>query len=151
RFGFEKFPAADTRLTTQMKSGGEVMAIGRTCQGSLQKALRGLGTGKAGPGPTGLHPSSEAGLVNLRREVRDPGPARRVRLAAACGAGMTVEEVDGLAFVDPWCLDQIEELVAIEREVAEAGLDGLDARRLRRLKRKGFSDARLARLTGTGE
>ena len=151
RFAFEKFPAADARLTTQMKSVGEVMAIGRTFQESLQKALRGLETGKAGLDPTGLDLASEEGLVNLRREVKEPGPERIFHLADAFRAGMTVEEVFALSFVDPWFLDQIEELVAIEREVAEAGLDGLDARRLRRLKRKGFSDARLAQLTGTGE
>src|SRR5690606_396677 len=125
----EKFRAADARLTTQMKSVGEVMAIGRTFQESLQKALRGLETGKAGLDPTGLDLSSEEGLVNLRREVKEPGPERIFHLADAFRAGMTVEDVYGLSFVDPWFLDQIEELVAIEREVAEGGLDGLDARR----------------------
>ena len=151
RFAFEKFPAADARLTTQMKSVGEVMAIGRTFQESLHKALRGLETGKVGLDPTGLDLASEEGLVNLRREVKEPGPDRIFHLADAFRAGMSVEEVHALSFVDPWFLDQIEELVAIEGEVVEAGLDGLDARRLRWLKRKGFSDARLAQLTGTGE
>ena len=151
RFAFEKFPAADARLTTQMKSVGEVMAIGRSFQESLQKALRGLETGKAGLDPTGLDLSTEEGIANLRREVKEAGPDRIFYLADAFRAGLSVEDVHALSFVDPWFLDQIEELVAIEREVAEAGLDAIDARRLRQLKRKGFSDARIATLTGTGE
>jgi carbamoyl-phosphate synthase large subunit len=151
RFAFEKFPAADARLTTQMKSVGEVMAIGRTFQESLQKALRGLEIGKAGLDPTGLDLGDEAGLATLRREVKEAGPERIFYLADAFRAGMSVEDVFALSFVDPWFLDQIEELVAIEGEVATAGIDALDARRLRALKRKGFSDARLATLVGTGE
>ncbi len=151
RFAFEKFPAADARLTTQMKSVGEVMAIGRTFQESLQKALRGLETGKTGLDPTALDLSSEEDLVRLRREVKEAGPERMFYLADAFRAGMSVEEVFALSFVDPWFLDQIEELVALEREVAEAGIDALDAKRLRMLKRKGFSDARLAQLAGTNE
>ena len=151
RFAFEKFPAADARLTTQMKSVGEVMAIGRTFQESLQKALRGLETGKVGLDPTGLDLTDDAGLASLRREVKEAGPERVFFLGDAFRAGMSVEDVHALSFVDPWFLDQIEELVAIEQEVAAAGLDALDARRLRRLKRKGFSDARLAQLTRTSE
>ncbi len=151
RFAFEKFPAADARLTTQMKSVGEVMAIGRTFQESLQKALRGLETGKVGLDPTGLDLSSDDDLATLRREVKEAGPERIFFLADAFRAGMSVEAVHALSFVDPWFLDQIEELVALEKDVAAAGLDGLDARRLRALKRKGFSDARLAQLTGTSE
>jgi carbamoyl-phosphate synthase large subunit len=151
RFAFEKFPAADARLTTQMKSVGEVMAIGRTFQESLQKALRGLETGKVGLDPTGLDLSDDADLAALRREVKEAGPERVFFLGDAFRAGMSVEDVHALSFVDPWFLDQIEELVAIEQEVAAGGLEALDARRLRRLKRKGFSDARLAQLTGTSE
>jgi carbamoyl-phosphate synthase large subunit len=151
RFAFEKFPAADARLTTQMKSVGEVMAIGRTFQESLQKALRGLETGKVGLDPTGLNLDDEADLATLRREVKEAGPERVFHLGDAFRAGMTVEEVHALSFVDPWFLDQIEELVDLEQQVAAAGLDALDARRLRQLKRKGFSDARLAQLTGTSE
>ena len=151
RFAFEKFPAADARLTTQMKSVGEVMAIGRSFQESLQKALRGLETGKVGLDPTGLDLSSEDGLATMRREVKEAGPERIFYLADAFRAGMSVEAVHALSFVDPWFLDQIEELVAMEGDVAAAGLDGLDARRLRMLKRKGFSDARLAQLVGTTE
>jgi len=151
RFAFEKFPAADARLTTQMKSVGEVMAIGRTFQESLQKALRGLETGKIGLDPTGLDLADEDGLARLKREVKEPGPERIFYLADSFRAGMSVEDVHALSFVDPWFLDQIEELVALENDVATGGLDALDARRLRTLKRKGFSDARLAQLTGTSE
>ncbi|WP_147652712.1 carbamoyl-phosphate synthase large subunit [Vulcaniibacterium gelatinicum] len=151
RFAFEKFPAADPRLTTQMKSVGEVMAIGRCFQESLQKALRGLETGKIGLDPTGLDLAGEGGLAQLRRELKEPGPDRIFHIADAFRAGMGVEEVHALSFVDPWFLDQIEELVQVEREVAAGGLDGLDARRMRELKRKGFSDARIAQLAGTNE
>jgi carbamoyl-phosphate synthase large subunit len=134
-----------------MKSVGEVMAIGRTFQESLQKALRGLETGKIGLDPTGLDLADEDGLARLKREVKEPGPERIFYLADSFRAGMSVEDVHALSFVDPWFLDQIEELVALENDVATGGLDALDARRLRTLKRKGFSDARLAQLTGTSE
>ena len=151
RFAFEKFPSADARLTTQMKSVGEVMAIGRCFQESLQKALRGLETGKTGLDPTGLDLAAEDDLVRLRREVKEPGPERIFHLADAFRAGMSVEEVHALSFVDPWFLDQIEELIEAEVDVSYRGLEGLDARRLRALKRKGFSDARIAALAGTDE
>jgi carbamoyl-phosphate synthase large subunit len=151
RFAFEKFPAADARLTTQMKSVGEVMAIGRSFQESLQKALRGLETGKIGLDPTGLDLASDECMARLRREVKEAGPERIFYLADAFRAGLSVEDVHALSFVDPWFLDQIEELVARERDVAAAGLEGLDAKRLRKLKRMGFSDARLAQLAGTNE
>jgi len=151
RFAFEKFPAADARLTTQMKSVGEVMAIGRTFQESLQKALRGLETGKVGLDPTGLDLADDTDLATLRREVKEAGPERVFYLGDAFRAGMSVEDVHALSFVDPWFLDQIEELISIEQDVVAGGLDALDAWRLRRLKRKGFSDARLAQLTGTSE
>jgi carbamoyl-phosphate synthase large subunit len=127
------------------------MAIGRTFQESLQKALRGLETGKIGLDPTGLDLADEDGLARLKREVKEPGPERIFYLADSFRAGMSVEDVHALSFVDPWFLDQIEELVALEAGVATGGLDALDARRLRMLKRKGFSDARLAQLTGTSE
>ncbi|KGQ20213.1 Carbamoyl-phosphate synthase large chain [Lysobacter dokdonensis DS-58] len=151
RFAFEKFPAADARLTTQMKSVGEVMAIGRSFQESLQKALRGLETGKIGLDPTGLDLSNEDDLIKMRRELKEPGPERMFHLGDAFRAGMSVEDVHALSFVDPWFLDQIEELIAMERDVAAMGLDGLDARTLRQLKRKGFSDARIAQLVKTNE
>ena len=151
RFAFEKFPTADARLTTQMKSVGEVMAIGRTFQESLHKALRGLETGKVGLDPTGLDLTSDDDLATLRRELKEPGPERIFHLADAFRAGMSVEDVHALSFVDPWFLDQIEELVEAEIDVADRGLDALDAARLRALKRKGFSDARIAQLTCTSE
>ncbi len=151
RFAFEKFPAADARLTTQMKSVGEVMAIGRSFQESLQKALRGLETGKSGLDPTGLNLTDEGDLATLRRELKEPGPERMFHLGDAFRAGMSVEDVHALSFVDPWFLDQIEELIDAEVDLVHRGLDGLDAKRLRALKRKGFSDARIAQLTGTNE
>ncbi|HET6396736.1 MAG TPA: carbamoyl-phosphate synthase large subunit [Pseudoxanthomonas sp.] len=151
RFAFEKFPQADARLTTQMKSVGEVMAMGRTFRESVQKALRGLETGKVGFDPTGLDLSSEDDLATLRRELKAPGPERLFYVADAFRAGMSVEEVHALSFIDPWFLDQIEEIVAEEKRVAAEGLDSLDAARLRKLKRDGFSDARLAQLAGTNE
>jgi carbamoyl-phosphate synthase large subunit len=151
RFAFEKFPQADARLTTQMKSVGEVMAIGRTFQESMQKALRGLETGKVGFDPTGLDLRDADDLATLRREVKEPGPERLFYLADAFRAGMSVEDVHALSFVDPWFLDQIEELMAEEAATANAGLGALDRSRLRRLKRLGFSDARIAQLVGTDE
>ncbi len=151
RFAFEKFPAADARLTTQMKSVGEVMAMGRTFQESVQKALRGLETGKVGFDPTGLDLANEDDLQTLRRELKAPGPERLFFVADAFRAGMSVEEIYALSFIDHWFLDQIEEIIAAEGEVAAGGIDALDAARLRKLKRAGFSDARLAQLTGTNE
>ncbi|MGY0556870.1 MULTISPECIES: carbamoyl-phosphate synthase large subunit [unclassified Lysobacter] len=151
RFAFEKFPQADSHLTTQMKSVGEVMAMGRTFGESLQKALRGLETGKVGLDPTGLDLSSPEGMAEVRRELKEPGPDRVFHIGDAFRAGMSVEDVHALSFVDPWFLDQMEEIIAAETEVAKAGLSALDAARMRALKRLGFSDARLAQLTATDE
>ena len=151
RFAFEKFPAADSRLTTQMKSVGEVMAMGRTFQESLHKALRGLETGKTGLDPGGLDYHSDEGLIELRRQLREPAPDRVFHVADAFRAGLSVADVHALSFIDPWFLDQIEELVQSEVEVARGGLASLDASRMWALKRMGFSDARLAKLTGTDE
>ena len=151
RFAFEKFPAADARLTTQMKSVGEVMAIGRTFQESLQKALRGLETGKDGLTPTRLALDSEDGLIALKRELKEAGPERLFYVADAFRAGLSLAEVYALTRIDRWFLAQIERLVQVEAEVKAGGLAVLDAARLRALKRKGFSDARLASLLGTDE
>ncbi|MGY0504217.1 carbamoyl-phosphate synthase large subunit [Luteimonas sp. e5] len=151
RFAFEKFPAADSRLTTQMKSVGEVMAIGRTFQESLQKALRGLEIGKAGLDPTGLDWNDEHDLARLKREVKEPGPERVFHLADAFRAGLDVDEVHALSRVDHWFLDQIEELIDAETRIAAGGLAALDADSLRGYKRMGFSDARIAELVGTNE
>ncbi|HET7843194.1 MAG TPA: carbamoyl-phosphate synthase large subunit [Xanthomonadales bacterium] len=151
RFAFEKFPAADSRLTTQMKSVGEVMAIGRTFQESLQKALRGLEIGVDGLDPKVHDGDAEHRDAELTRQLREPGPDRLFYVADAFRAGMSVERVFDLTWIDPWFLAQIEEIVQAENEVARDGLDGLDAARMRRLKRQGFADARLAKLLGTGE
>src|SRR3546814_1202194 len=125
-----------------MKSVGEVMAIGRTFQESLQKALRGLETGKVGLDPTGLDLASEDGLAALRREVKEAGPERVFHLADAFRAGMSVEDVFGLSFVDPWFLDQIEELVAVEGEVSAPGVAALDGPRRGRAKPRWCYDTR---------
>ena len=150
RFAFEKFPQAPDRLTTQMKSVGEVMAIGRTFQESLQKALRGLETGKTGLDEV-LDLSSENLTSKFRYELREPGAERIWYLADAFRAGMSREQLFEVTRIDPWFLIQIEELVQIEAEVRAAGLNALDADRLRWLKRKGFSDQRLAILVGSNE
>ncbi|MEO7755583.1 MAG: carbamoyl-phosphate synthase large subunit, partial [Dokdonella sp.] len=151
RFAFEKFPSADSRLTTQMKSVGEVMAIGRTFQESLQKALRGLETGKNGLNPSKLDTATAEGLATLKRELREPGPDRVFYVADAYRAGLSGADVFALTHIDPWFLVQIEDLVRTEGDIKAGALAALDAARMRKLKRKGFSDARLAELVGTDE
>ncbi|MGH8040435.1 MAG: carbamoyl-phosphate synthase large subunit [Rudaea sp.] len=151
RFAFEKFPAADARLTTQMKSVGEVMAIGRCFQESLQKALRGLETGKDGLNPGPLDLTDADATAELRRELREPRPDRVFFVADAFRAGLALEEIYSLTRIDRWFLDQIAELIEIENEVKAGGLGALDAPQMRALKRKGFSDSRLASLLGTDE
>src|SRR5438105_14014856 len=146
RFTFEKFPAANDRLTTQMKSVGEVMAIGRTFQESLQKALRGLETGLEGLTPQLSMPLSDESADRLAHELRAPGPNRLLYVADAFRAGWSRARVAELTHIDPWFLAQVEELVGQEKQVREEGFGALGAERLRSLKRKGFSDARLARL-----
>src|SRR5688572_7094548 len=149
RFAFEKFPAADARLTTQMKSVGEVMAIGRTFQESLQKALRGLETGLDGLGSVITLPlAGEDATDALAHELRNPGANRLLYVADAFRAGWSLQRINELSYIDPWFLAQIEDLVREEERIAAAGVTALDARRLRELKRKGFSDSCLARLTG---
>jgi carbamoyl-phosphate synthase large subunit len=152
RFTFEKFPAANDRLTTQMKSVGEVMAIGRTFQESLQKALRGLETGLDGLAPQLLAlPLSEEDQVRLAHELRAPGANRLLYVADAFRVGWDLERIAELTCIDPWFLAQVEELVQQEALVREEGLGALTAERLRFLKRKGFSDSRLARLVDMPE
>ncbi len=151
RFAFEKFPAADARLTTQMKSVGEVMAIGRTFQESLQKALRGLETGKDGLNPGKLDFANADDIATLKRELREPRPDRVFFVADGFRAGLSLEEIYVLTRIDRWFLDQIAELIEIEAEVKSGGLAALDAARMFALKRKGFSDSRLATLLGTDE
>ncbi|WJW76461.1 carbamoyl-phosphate synthase large subunit [Thiohalobacter sp. IOR34] len=150
RFTFEKFPQAEPYLTTQMKSVGEVMAMGRTFQESLHKALRGLETGIDGFNER-VDPDGEETKATLRRELRQPGPERILYVGDAFRAGMSLEEIHEFSAIDPWFLKQIEEIIGFEAEVQRRGLEGLDEPFLRRLKRHGFSDRRLASLTGSSE
>ncbi|ODU46577.1 carbamoyl-phosphate synthase large subunit [uncultured Aquimonas sp.] len=151
RFAFEKFPAADSRLTTQMKSVGEVMAMGRSQSESLQKALRGLETGRTGFDPMLPAELDADGMLELRRQLREPGPDRLFYVGDAFRHSLGVDEVHALSGIDPWFLRQIEHLIRTEGEVTAGGLAALDAARLRALKRLGFSDMRLAKLLGTDE
>ncbi|MGH8306394.1 MAG: carbamoyl-phosphate synthase large subunit, partial [Steroidobacteraceae bacterium] len=146
RFTFEKFPSANDRLTTQMKSVGEVMAIGRTFQESLHKALRALETGLDGLTPQLTLPLTEETQDKLAHELRAPGANRLLYVADAFRAGWPLTRIAELTHIDPWFLAQVEELVQQEGQVREQGLGALTAERLRVLKRKGFSDSRLARL-----
>ncbi|WP_270173918.1 carbamoyl-phosphate synthase large subunit [Diaphorobacter sp. ED-3] len=152
RFAFEKFPAADSRLTTQMKSVGEVMAMGRTFQESFQKALRGLEVGV-----DGMNEKTQDREL-LEKELGEPGPERIWYVGDAFAMGLSVDEVHDLTKIDKWFLVQIEEIVKIELDLdqltAEKGdgaLASLDADTLRALKKKGFSDRRLAKLLKTNE
>ena len=150
RFAFEKFPQADSRLTTQMKSVGEVMAIGRTFQESLQKALRGLEVGSCGFDPQ-LDLSATDAATELTRELTVPGAERIWYIGDAFRAGMSVERIFDLTKIDPWFLVQIEDLIKDEQRVSEMGLADIDRDLMYRLKRKGFSDTRLAQLLGVSE
>ncbi len=145
RFAFEKFPQANDRLTTQMKSVGEVMAIGRTFQESLQKALRGLEVGV-----DGLNQRT-TDRETIERELGEPGPERLWYVGDAFENGFTFEEVHRLTRIDPWFLAQIQEIVELEMRLDDQKLGDIDADTLRMLKRKGFSDRRLAYLFNTGE
>jgi len=151
RFTFEKFPGADDRLTTQMKSVGEVMAIGRTFQESLQKALRGLETGIDGLVEKMSAEPKEDEMQTLADELQMPGSDRLLFVADAFRVGWSGQQIARLSGIDPWFLGQIEDLVRHEEQVREDGLLTLKPARLRSLKRRGFSDSRLARLIGTEE
>ena len=140
RFAFEKFPKADKRLTTQMKSVGEVMAIGRTFQEALQKALRGLETGK-----DGLNEIS-TDRATIHHEISEPGPDRLWYLADAFRLGYTVKEAHRATRIDPWFLVQVKELVDIENRLKEYSLPELSKEEMLFLKKKGFSDRRIAKL-----
>ena len=150
RFAFEKFPKADARLTTQMKSVGEVMAIGRTFQESVQKALRGLEVGVAGFDPKLDLSSSEAQSI-LKRELTVPGADRIWYVADAFRAGLSIDDIYALTKIDHWFLVQIEDLIKDEERVKTLGLSSIDRDLMWSLKRKGFSDARLAKLLGITE
>lgn len=143
RFAFEKFPMADSRLTTQMKSVGEVMAMGRTFQESFQKALRGLETGI-----DGLTERS-TDREDIVQEIGEAGPERILYLADAFRIGMSLDEIYEETAVDPWFLAQIEQLVQIEGELKGRAIESITEAELRLLKSKGFSDKRLAKLLGT--
>ena len=143
RFAFEKFPQANDRLTTQMKSVGEVMAIGRTFQESFQKALRGLETGSDGLG------EKTTDIEIIETELGDPGPERIWYIADAFRCGMKLSEVHTLTRIDPWFLMQIEDLVKQEQLLTDKTLGELDPSALLKLKRSGFSDKRLAKLMNT--
>src|SRR5688572_16488862 len=140
RFAFEKFPQANDRLTTQMKSVGEVMAIGRTFQESFQKALRGLEIGVDGLNQRTRHRET------LEKELGDPGPERIWYVGDAFESGFTLDEVHRLTHIDPWFLAQIKDIVDMEMELDDRKLAEIDAEKMRELKRKGFSDRRLAHL-----
>jgi len=150
RFAFEKFNQANAKLTTQMKSVGEVMAIGRTFQESLQKALRGLEVSSAGF-ESKVDASTDEGKAELLEQLSNPGADRIWYVGDAFRAGMTVEDVFGYSAIDRWFLVQIEELIKLELSLQDAQLTDLDARRLVTLKRKGFSDKRLATLLHISE
>ena len=145
RFAFEKFPQADSHLTTQMKSVGEVMAIGRTFQESFQKALRGLEVGVDGMNQK----TTDRETIEL--ELGEPGPERIWYVGDAFAQGFTLDEVHALTHIDPWFLAQIKEIIDLELAVEKRTLADLDRVSLRELKKKGFSDRRLAYLLDTNE
>jgi carbamoyl-phosphate synthase large subunit len=145
RFAFEKFPQADSHLTTQMKSVGEVMAIGRTFQESFQKALRGLEVGVDGMN------QKTTDRETIEEELGEPGPERIWYVGDAFAQGFTLDEVHALTHIDPWFLAQIQEIVQLELDVEKLTLGDLDRETLRFLKKKGFSDRRLAFLLDTTE
>ena len=149
RFTFEKFPQADSRLTTQMKSVGEVMAIGRNFQESLHKAMRGLEVGSDGFEPQvasehGVY--SEASLTSIRQELAIPRAKRLWFVGDAFRAGMSLEEVYRTSKIDWWFLEQIQELIATEAEIRQQKISTLGKADLRRYKQLGFADRRLAAL-----
>ena len=150
RFAFEKFPRADARLTTQMKSVGEAMSLGRTFQESLQKALRSLEIGIDGLSERVDADDSDA-RATIGEELRIAGAERLLYVADALRLGMSESEVVELSSIDPWFVGQIADLVREEQQVRQEGLEGLSEDRLRQLKRKGFADSRLAQLLGVGE
>jgi carbamoyl-phosphate synthase large subunit len=143
RFAFEKFPAADSHLTTQMKSVGEVMAIGRTFQESFQKALRGLEVGV-----DGMNEKTTDREV-IEEELGEPGPERIWYVGDAFAQGFTTEEVHQLTHIDPWFLVQIKEIIDIELWLEKQTLEAIDKTTLLNLKKKGFADRRLAKLLKT--
>jgi len=151
RFAFEKFPAANPRLTIQMKSVGEAMAIGRTFQESFQKALRSLETGRDGLNEILEGESAEARLALLTRELRDPGAERMLYVADAFRIGMDLAGVHKATMIDPWFLAQIQELVSCEDSIRGTALEDISKEELLEYKRKGFADSRIASLLNETE
>jgi len=151
RFAFEKFPTANDRLTTQMKSVGEAMAFGRTFQESLQKAIRSMETGLSGLDPMSYEGTMAEIDSKIKRELQEAGPDRLLYLADAFRRGLSFDEIQRLTRIDPWFVDQIAELIEQEQLIAEQGVAELNAERLLELKRYGFSDARIAVLAGLNE
>ncbi|MEM7765387.1 MAG: carbamoyl-phosphate synthase large subunit, partial [Pseudomonadota bacterium] len=152
RFTFEKFPGADSRLTTSMKSVGEVMAIGRTFQESLQKALRGLETDLAGLDsqmPTDVSDETQREIVE--EQVRKPSATRLLWVADAFRIGLSMQEVQRMSGIDPWFLGQILDLIRVENGILKLGENVFRKANLRELKRRGFGDARIAQLLGMTE
>ena len=150
RFAFEKFPKADDRLTTQMKSVGEVMSIGSTFQESLQKAIRGLETDKSGLDPI-IDISADDARGKIRSELLSAGSDRIFYLADAFRMGMTKKEVFDLSKIDPWFLAQFEDLILTEENIIGSSLKEVDAELMLQLKQKGFSDKRLSQLLNCSE
>jgi len=150
RFNFEKFPKAEPYLTTQMKSVGEAMAIGRTFQESLQKALRSLETGLDGLNEMD-YSDDEVPTERIYRELRIPGPERILYVADAMRQGFSLDEIYKTSAIDPWFLSQMAEIIAAEQELSGMAIDALDRDAMFALKRKGFSDTRLAKLLGVTE
>jgi carbamoyl-phosphate synthase large subunit len=147
RFNFDKFPQTSKVLTTQMKSVGEVMAIGESFQASLQKAIRGLEIGRNGL--ESLLP--KVNLAKLQAHLRAPTPDRLWYIADAFRQGLTLDDIQAESKVDVWFLAQIEALVCEEQKLSKQTLQSLDAKKLRQLKKQGFSDARLADLLNCEE
>lgn len=151
RFNFEKFPTTDTRLTTQMKSVGEAMAMGRNFQESFQKALRSLEVGVDGLEPKITTDDKVEITHQLRRELRVPSWDRIFYVADAFRLGFSLDEIHSLSKIDPWFLAQIEDLIATEIQISQLSLSEIDNLMMHSFKRKGFSDRRLAKLLGVAE
>jgi carbamoyl-phosphate synthase large subunit len=149
RFAFEKFPAADSHLTTQMKSVGEVMAMGRTFQESFQKALRGLETGI--DGLTERTGCKESDREEILEQITNAGPERILFVGDAFRIGMSLDEIFEATKIDPWFLAQIEDLIQVEQQLRGRRLESLSAAELRFVKQKGFSDKRLGLLMGSNQ
>jgi carbamoyl-phosphate synthase large subunit len=163
RWTFEKFPGSEDVLTTSMKSVGETMAIGRTFKEAMQKGLRGLEIGRAGllgDGKDGEPPDGEAALKHLKESIHVPNSRRIFQIAQAMKAGVSLEEIQELTYIDPWFLYNLKQLVDFSKqlqelrpwgELAEAGLNQLNADMLRQAKEWGFSDKQIAQAVGAGE